>query len=95
MFNLRPKTDVPGFRVGETEDTPGFALDPNSLAPTYDPSAPISDGSSQAQAPQQPPPALQPAAAVDLRCEGMRGGCENGVIGEAQPRIAWKVAIYA
>jgi hypothetical protein len=95
MFNLRPKTDVPGFRVGETEDTPGFALDPNSLAPTYDPSAPISDGSSPAQAPQQPPPALQPAAAGDLRCEGMRGGCENGVIGEAQPRIAWKVAIYA
>ena len=78
MFNLRPITGLPGFRVGQTEDTPGFAVDPNGLAPPYDPSAPIGDGSPPAPAPLQAPPALQPAAAGDLRCEGMRGGCENG-----------------
>ena len=37
MFNFRPITDVPGFRVGQTEDTPGFAVDPNGLVPSYDP----------------------------------------------------------
>jgi hypothetical protein len=78
MFNFRPMTGVPGFRIGQTEDLPGFALDPNGLAPPYDPGAPIGDGSPPAQIPQQASPALQPVAAGDLRCEGIRGGCENG-----------------
>jgi hypothetical protein len=77
MFNFRLKTDVPGFRVGETEGTPGFALDPNSLAPTYDPSAPNGNGFPPVQVPQQAP-ALQPAAAGDLQCEGFSGGCQSG-----------------
>jgi hypothetical protein len=29
MFNLRPKTGLPGFRVGQPEDQPGFAIDEN------------------------------------------------------------------
>jgi hypothetical protein len=94
MFNFRPKTDLPGFRVGQAEDVPGFALDPNGLPsgalaitggglypttyPAYDPTAPVGDGSPPAQAPRTAPSAVVPVAAGDLACEGMRGGCESG-----------------
>jgi hypothetical protein len=78
MFNFRPITDVPGFSVGQTEDTPGFAVDPDGLVPPYDPGAPIGVGSSPAGTPLQAPPVLQPAAAGDLRCEGFSGGCQSG-----------------
>jgi len=29
MFNLRPKTGLSGFRVGQSENQPGFAIDEN------------------------------------------------------------------
>ena len=51
MFNFRPTAGVPGFRVGRTEDTPGFAVDPNGLVPSYDPGAPIGVRSSPAGTP--------------------------------------------
>jgi hypothetical protein len=41
MFNFRLKADVPGFRVGQADDVPGFAVHPSGLAPTCDPSAPV------------------------------------------------------
>lgn len=78
MFIFRPKISVPGFRVGQTEDVPGFAVDPNGLTPPYDLAAPVGDGSPPAQAPQQAPPDLQPAAAGDLQCEGFSAGCQSG-----------------
>jgi hypothetical protein len=78
MFNFRLMTGLPGFRVGQTEDAPGFAVAPDGWAPPYDPTAPIGDGSSPAETPLQAPPALQPAAAGDLRCEGFSGGCQSG-----------------
>ena len=30
MFNVRPDTDVPGFRVKQPEDAPGFRVDANA-----------------------------------------------------------------
>ena len=84
MFNFRLKTDAPGFRVGETEDTPGFAVDPNgwpngapasvdggvypTMYPAFDP----------AQATHSVFSPVVPVAAGDLACEGGRGGCESG-----------------
>lgn len=58
MFSFRPKSHLPGFRVGQSDDVAGFAFDPNGLTPTDDPSAPIGDGSPPAQATQPAPPAL-------------------------------------
>jgi hypothetical protein len=94
MFNFRPRTDLPGFHVGQADDVPGFALDPNALLggalantssglypttyPAYDPTASIGDGSPPVQTPRMAPSAVVPVAAGDLACEGMRGGCESG-----------------
>ena len=83
MFNFRLKTDVPGFRVGETEDTPGFALDPSSLAPTW----------SRYLNRHRLLYSLRLLETCDAK--GCEVGAKTGAIGEAQPRIAWKVAIYA
>ena len=78
MFNFRPPAGVPGFRLGQTEDVPGFAVDPNDMLLPYDPGAPVGDGIASSQIPQQAPPALEPAAAGDLQCEGFSAGCQSG-----------------
>ena len=89
MFKFRPMTDGPGFRVGQAEDTPGFALDPNGLVPPDDPGAPIGDGFLPTQTPPTAPSAVVPVAAGDLACEGMRGGCESG--GDRGTTAAYRV----
>jgi hypothetical protein len=73
MFNFRPMTGLPGFRVGQTEDTPGFAVDPNGLPSPYDPNAAISDGYSLTQVPLRAPPALRG------RSQLMRKMCREAV----------------
>ena len=96
MFNFRPMTDVPGFRVGQTEDTPGFAVDPNGLVPPYDPGAPIGDGSSTGRDASAQRRLLCNLRLLEICAAKASLVAVNRVaIGEPRPRIAWKVAIYA
>jgi len=69
-FRVGLTEDEPGFRVGLPEDVPGFNIDPNGFPRRVPSSAP------QENSPTPSP--LQPVAAGDLACQGIKAGCENG-----------------
>jgi hypothetical protein len=78
MFKFNPNTGVPGFRVGQPEDQPGFRINPDGSVPSTDPAAPIGYGFSPSPATLPASPAVQPAAAGDLECQGFAAGCQSG-----------------
>jgi hypothetical protein len=70
MFNFRPDTDVPGFRVGMPDDEPGFNIAPDGSPRQVPSGMPQENGFA--------PSPLQPVAAGDLACQGIEAGCQSG-----------------
>lgn len=76
MFKFNPQTGVPGFRVGLTEDPPGFAIEPDGSVRRAIPGTPSApafgyDPNGNALQTTAPPPAFNPAGMLYTAGSGL------------------------